>query len=559
MFGADDNVSSNENNDQSRIKRVPDIPKDLNKNKISKAGAHKNEKTNNKSINKPDDFKDSWGNQKHKRVNNDNKQNDYISLVLKDQRETKKVLNTFIHDFLAKSDMKETAEVFKKENKSNMLEPFDTPSNSEEEKILEAFKIQRSFLNEWWQIFWDVFNAKAHKNGSKIAQEYYSFNIGRQNLDFLCRQASMKAAFEQQVFERRGDYQMEAMQNHSSMPNMGFSNQSVDPILTRPSTGNKQQMQSQQNSNFLYQTNHSMPQASNHSMPQASNHSMPQAPNHSMPQAPNHSMQQVSNNDMAQSSNSSMPHSSTNNMQHLSKSGMPSVQGSLMPQMMAQNMPQMLSQNMPQFANTNVNSSGSFSPPKNKSSLVQLAQEMSSQQMEQVQKQQIQKIQQQQMQHIQQLQQQKQSQQQQQQQHQRLQLTQQQQQQHAQQQMPQSQNSYQMNHVNDVKSSMVGAKPGNVSNQKMVQQLLAKVSPMVTPDYNNIGSANHQNNNQQLNLGNNNQSFTSHQAHSMPNMNSYNDQLTSMSNDIAQSHEGSRGQNMYNFMNSNGNHDESSL
>ncbi|KAL6928101.1 hypothetical protein ACO0SA_002832 [Hanseniaspora valbyensis] len=195
------------------------------------------EETNKNGLNKPMDNKNKRDRSSYK-GNNGFKENmektdsrddsEYLSLVFKSQEETKKVLNTFIKDFLEKSGMEETATTFGIENANNFLEPFDRASNTEEEKILEAFKIKRSFLNEWWQIFWDVFNAKTHKNGSTIAQEYYSFNVSRQHLDFLCRQGSMKAAFEQQMSERRGDYQMEAMQQYSSMSALNVPNSFSD-------------------------------------------------------------------------------------------------------------------------------------------------------------------------------------------------------------------------------------------------------------------------------------------------------------------------------------------
>ncbi|OBA29034.1 hypothetical protein HANVADRAFT_4807 [Hanseniaspora valbyensis NRRL Y-1626] len=241
MFNTDGTTAKEETNknglnkpmdNKNKVNKLP-IHTAKNNEKIRGAEAHIKLEDINETINNSHNFNPST-----QKGNNGFKENmektdsrddsEYLSLVFKSQEETKKVLNTFIKDFLKKSGMEETATTFGIENANNFLEPFDRASNTEEEKILEAFKIKRSFLNEWWQIFWDVFNAKTHKNGSTIAQEYYSFNVSRQHLDFLCRQGSMKAAFEQQMSERRGDYQMEAMQQYSSMSALNVPNSFSD-------------------------------------------------------------------------------------------------------------------------------------------------------------------------------------------------------------------------------------------------------------------------------------------------------------------------------------------
>ncbi|SGZ39034.1 uncharacterized protein HGUI_01234 [Hanseniaspora guilliermondii] len=152
----------------------------------------------------------------------DDPENELLSLVLKTPDQSKALLNIFIKDFLDKSGMSKTGKIFEMENGGEIKHDHDFLIDIERESIKDALKIKRSFLNEWWQIFWDAFNAKAHKNGSKIAQEYYSFNISRKNLDFLCRQASMKAAFEQQILERKGEYQREAMNQQAGNP-LGFN------------------------------------------------------------------------------------------------------------------------------------------------------------------------------------------------------------------------------------------------------------------------------------------------------------------------------------------------
>ena len=246
MFNTDDTTVKEETNknglnkpmdNKNKIKKLP-IQTAKNNEKIRGTEAHIKLEDINETINNNNNNNNHNFNPSNQKGNNGFKENmektdsrddsEYLSLVFKSQEETKKVLNTFIKDFLEKSGMEETATTFGIENANNFLEPFDKASNAEEEKILEAFKIKRSFLNEWWQIFWDVFNAKTHKNGSTIAQEYYSFNVSRQHLDFLCRQGSMKAAFEQQMSERRGDYQMEAMQQYSSMSALNVPNSFSD-------------------------------------------------------------------------------------------------------------------------------------------------------------------------------------------------------------------------------------------------------------------------------------------------------------------------------------------
>ena len=155
-------------------------------------------------------------------MNADEQENELLSLVLKTPDQSKALLNIFIKDFLDKSGMSKTGKIFEMEQGGEIKQDYDFLIDMERNSINDALEIKRSFLNEWWQIFWDAFNAKAHKNGSKIAQEYYSFNISRKNLDFLCRQASMKAAFEQQILEKKGEYQKEAFKQQAGNP-LGFN------------------------------------------------------------------------------------------------------------------------------------------------------------------------------------------------------------------------------------------------------------------------------------------------------------------------------------------------
>ena len=170
----------------------------------------------------------------------DEPENELLSLVLKTPDQSKALLNIFIKDFLDKSGMSKTGRIFEMEHGGEIKEDHDFLIDIERKSIKDALEIKRSFLNEWWQIFWDAFNAKAHKNGSKIAQEYYSFNISRKNLDFLCRQASMKAAFEQQILERKGEYQREAMNQQTGNP-FGFNSFFGSGYENFPSTNPNQQ------------------------------------------------------------------------------------------------------------------------------------------------------------------------------------------------------------------------------------------------------------------------------------------------------------------------------
>lgn len=169
----------------------------------------------------------------------DEPENELLSLVLKSPDQSKALLNIFIKDFLDKSGMSKTGKIFEMEHGGEIKQDHDFLIDIERKSIKDALEIKRSFLNEWWQIFWDAFNAKAHKNGSKIAQEYYSFNISRKNLDFLCRQASMKAAFEQQILERKGEYQREAMNQQTGNP-FGFNSFFGSGFENFPNTNSNQ-------------------------------------------------------------------------------------------------------------------------------------------------------------------------------------------------------------------------------------------------------------------------------------------------------------------------------
>lgn len=407
-------------------------------------------------------------NTQNSRLKHENEESKYLSLIFKSQDETKKVLNTFISDFLEKSGMSETAINFKLENKNKLLKPFDTPSNSEEEKILEAFKIKRSFLNEWWQIFWDVFNVKAHKNGSKIAQEYYSFNASRQNLEFLCRQASMKAAFEQQMSERRGDYQMEAMHQHSSMSQSTIPSQMKEQGTAPPSAS---QNASQHNFQKNFQNNF-----------------------HAAPQQ----------------------------------------------------------QPPPQFY-PNIQPNKFDQPPPTQQQPSESTQENKQHTMQELQKKQILHIQQQQMQQIQQLQQQMQHHgQQSQQNNQQSQQNNQQHNQQSQQHSQQLQQDYLHSQSATGENQANANKLNNLTTQQMVQQRIAKISPMVPTEYNN--NINYQASVSNLNvppMGNmnidNSQIYNNGKSHNS-NLNGFPDQTESFEKDL-----GSNNDNIYNDL---GKHNE---
>jgi hypothetical protein len=107
----------------------------------------------------------------------------------------KQLLNTYIYDFLLKSRLPNTAKHFVNEAEipintdvgnlhspgNNSSQP-NTPSNqllleNNLPKISISMDSPQGFLYEWWQIFWDVFNAKNGNSDGPMSQQNKSLAI----------------------------------------------------------------------------------------------------------------------------------------------------------------------------------------------------------------------------------------------------------------------------------------------------------------------------------------------------------------------------------------------
>lgn len=120
----------------------------------------------------------------------------------------KQLLNAYVYDFLIKSRLPQTARIFVNEaevptmqnglssllNKNlpqinnpgaNTLPP--TPNSYQQfqkdnnlPNLLMAMDAPQGFLFEWWQVFWDVFQAKNNKGSSQFAMQYYQLQVMKQ-------------------------------------------------------------------------------------------------------------------------------------------------------------------------------------------------------------------------------------------------------------------------------------------------------------------------------------------------------------------------------------------
>lgn len=112
----------------------------------------------------------------------------------------KQLLNTYIYDFLVKNKLPQTAKTFVNEADISSQEENSGNSNTsptspgflqyQKDNNLPIVKVTmdapQSFLFEWWQVFWDVFQAKNNnKQSSQVAMQYYQLQLmkQRQQLD----------------------------------------------------------------------------------------------------------------------------------------------------------------------------------------------------------------------------------------------------------------------------------------------------------------------------------------------------------------------------------------
>lgn len=114
----------------------------------------------------------------------------------------KQLLNAYIYDFMVKNGLSQTAKTFVNEaevpslTSSPLSQSKDVPhSNDENNYSAENLQFQKDnnlpllslnmdvpqgFLYEWWQVFWDVFQARNNKRTNQYAMQYYQMQLMRQ-------------------------------------------------------------------------------------------------------------------------------------------------------------------------------------------------------------------------------------------------------------------------------------------------------------------------------------------------------------------------------------------
>ncbi|ONH66970.1 Transcriptional activator FLO8 [Cyberlindnera fabianii] len=80
---------------------------------------------------------------------------------------SKQLLNAYVYDFLIKSSLSRTAQSFIKEadipTGASTAKAVKRPPQKDLLPLAISLDAPQGFLYEWWQIFWDVFNARTHR------------------------------------------------------------------------------------------------------------------------------------------------------------------------------------------------------------------------------------------------------------------------------------------------------------------------------------------------------------------------------------------------------------
>lgn len=114
---------------------------------------------------------------------------------------SKQILDAYIYDFLLKSSLKNSASTFCRE--AGILDAAgEAPTPSVLDRVKDA---PQGFLYEWWQIFWDLFNARTHKEGSAMAREFSKILTNKQKQEYAYRSQAVQAARLQQMAGLHGE------------------------------------------------------------------------------------------------------------------------------------------------------------------------------------------------------------------------------------------------------------------------------------------------------------------------------------------------------------------
>lgn len=130
------------------------------------------------------------------------------SSVVSDGRATsaKQLLNAYIYDFLVKSRLPQTAKLFV--NEADVPSTFDASASTQNSPHMNngnnngkpplspglqqffrdhqlpvlrvTIDAPQGFLFEWWQVFWDVYQAKNNRGSSQLANQYYQLQLMKQ-------------------------------------------------------------------------------------------------------------------------------------------------------------------------------------------------------------------------------------------------------------------------------------------------------------------------------------------------------------------------------------------
>lgn len=129
----------------------------------------------------------------------------------------KQILNAYIYDFLVKSALHGSAQTFFEEaglrqdgNGNDKDKVGDNDSGDFEKKIVSVDS-SRSYLYEWWKIYWDLCAVRSSRDDSETTelpavQAYYKLWSEKKAKEHAIMTQEVKAASLQQKFEDAGDY-----------------------------------------------------------------------------------------------------------------------------------------------------------------------------------------------------------------------------------------------------------------------------------------------------------------------------------------------------------------
>ncbi|KAG7880822.1 hypothetical protein KL937_001669 [Ogataea polymorpha] len=116
---------------------------------------------------------------------------------------SRELLNAYVYDFILKSGFTATASAFFKEANIPVIHSEKRPTNSPSSSATGTSDLPASFMTmdapqgflyEWWQIFWDVFNARTQRGGTTNATQYYHYVNLKQKQDHLMSQQAAAVA-----------------------------------------------------------------------------------------------------------------------------------------------------------------------------------------------------------------------------------------------------------------------------------------------------------------------------------------------------------------------------